>query len=127
MATDPAFAATPAFGMVQISTANTNRNGTGSLGIVKSAGANGSRVDLIRFCSAGTTTAGVVRIYISDGTNHRLVKEIMVTAVTPSTTIEVWNGEYRSPEPIVIASGDSIRASTNNAETFNVFAFGADL
>ena len=110
----------------EISAANTNRDGTGTVVVVKTAGSDGSRIDLLRVVAEGTTTAGVIRLFIHDGTSFFLVKEILVTAVTPSTSTEVFSSEWVPTEPILLPSGYSLRAATNNAETFNVFAFGGD-
>lgn len=118
------FAATPATAQVQISTANTNRDGTGTIGTLISAGPNGSRVDDIDICATGTTTAGVVRMFMSDGTNHRLVREFLVPAITPSATVEAYRVALRNL-CIVLKSGWSLRFSTHNAETFNVVALRA--
>jgi len=110
----------------EISTANTNRDGTGTLGTIVTAGAQGSRVDLVRVVAEGTTTAGVVRIFLHDGSTFFLVKEILVSAVTPSVTVEAASLEWQPTEPIVLPTSWTLRASTNNAETFNVFVFGGD-
>lgn len=110
----------------EISTANTNRDGTGTVATIVTAGAQGSRVDLIRSVAEGTTTAGVVRIFLHDGSTFFLVKEIIVAAVTPSTTVETSTLEWAPTEPIILPSGWTLRASTNNAETFNIFVFGGD-
>jgi hypothetical protein len=86
---------------------------------VLTAGSNGSRVDDIYIVATGTTTAGVVRLFINDGTNTRLWQEVMVTAVTPSTTVQVFNTALFN-QALILPNGYSLRASTNNAETFNV-------
>ena len=109
-----------------ISTANTNRDGTGTIGTVVTAGAQGSRVDLVRAVSTGTTTAGVVRIFVHDGSAYYLVKEILVSAVTPSTTVEVESLEWAPTEPIILPTSWSLRASTHNAEEFDVTVYGGD-
>ena len=121
MATTPAYAPTPATAQVQIATANTARDGTGTLGTLISAGASGSRVDDIDICATGTTTAGVIRMFVSDGTNHRLVREILVVGIMPSTTLEAFRVTLRNLG-IVLKSGWSLRFSTHNTETFNVVA-----
>lgn len=124
--TDPIFALTPKTGLVQISTANTARDGTGTMGTVVTAGANGSRVDCITIVATGTTTAGVVRLFIYDGSNVRLWKEILVSAITPSTTVKVFSSILNSDSdgdlPLVLQAAYQVRASTHNAETFNVAA-----
>ena len=116
-----AFASIPATAMVQISTANTNRDGTGTLGTLITAPTAGTRVDDIEITAAGTTTAGVVRMFESDGTNTRLLREFLIPAVTPSTTVAVYNLQLKN-QAIVLKSGLSLKFSTHNAETFNIFA-----
>lgn len=120
MAITAQYASTPRAAVGQVSVANTNRDGTGTLATIFTAGASGSRVDDIKIQATGTTTAGVVRLFIHDGTNARLFSEILVTAVTPSTTVDAFSAVLLN-QAIVLPNGWSLRASTNNAETFNVF------
>lgn len=122
----PLFTLTPVVSVAQISTANTNRNGTGALSVVVVGGTNGTRIEYIRVVATGTVTNGVVRLYISGGTSVFLWKEIIVTATIPSTTQEVFTAEYIPTSPLVLPVGHAIEASTNNAETFNVFVHGGD-
>jgi len=85
------YASTVQNASAQISVANTARNGTGTIVSVMTGAANGSRIDDISIVATATTTAGVVRLFISDGSNIRLWQEILVSAVTPSTTVQVWS------------------------------------
>lgn len=124
--TTPIFTITPKIGMAQISTANTNLDGIGTLGTVITGTANGTRINRIDIVATGTTTAGMVRLFISDGTNHRLWREVPVTAITPSATVQAFQDEVVPTEPLVLPSGYSLRASTHNAETFNVIAHAGD-
>jgi hypothetical protein len=127
MATSPQYAATVKSAQVQIATANTARDGTGTVGTLVTGATNGTRIDDITICAAGTTTAGVIRMFIHDGTVFRLLAEFLVTAVTPSTTVAVWSLPLYNMG-IVLASGWSLRFSTNAAETFNVVVTrGGDL
>lgn len=127
MASAPVFIGTPKVWHAAISTANTNRDGTGTLGTIVSAGsAPGSRVDSVRIQAAGTTTAGVVRLFVSDGTNHRLEREVMVSAATPSATVQAWSADVVFRDGLTLPNGSSLRASTHNAESFNVIARGGD-
>lgn len=119
MATTAQYASTVRTAQAQVSVANTNRNGTGTIVTVFTAGSSGSRIDDIYITATGTTTAGVVRLFLNDGTNTYLFEEILVTAITPSTTVAVFQATLLN-QAIVLASGWSLRASTNNAETFNI-------
>jgi hypothetical protein len=119
MATTAQYASTVRTAQAQVSTANTNRNGTGTIATVFTAGSNGSRIDDIYITATGTTTAGVVRLFLNDGTNTYLFEEILVTAITPSTTVAVFQSVQLNLG-LILANGWSLRASTNNAETFNI-------
>lgn len=119
MSTSAQFAATPRAAYGQVSVANTNRDGTGTIATIFTAGSSGSRVDDIYIVATGTVTAGVVRLFLNDGTNTRLWQEILVTATVPSTTVQVWSYSLLN-QALVLPTGYSLRAATNNAETFNI-------
>lgn len=125
MASTPNYASSPSVQMAVISTANTARDGTGTIGTVFTAGSAGSRIEDITIKAQGTVTAGMIRLFIHDGTNARLWREIQVPAVTPSGTVPSW--EIRFPVFLFLQAGYSLRASTNNAETFNIVANGGNL
>lgn len=122
MAASGNYAATPRAAIAQVSTANTNRDGTGTLVTVLAGAATGTRVDDIRIQATGTVTAGVVRLYLSldNGTTNRLLREILVSATTPSTTVEAWSAALSNLGILLPNANALLRASTNNAETFNV-------
>ena len=121
MATTAQYASTTQTAQVQISTANTNRNGTGTIGTLIIGATNGTRVDDIYITATGAVTAGVVRLFISDATNIRLWQEILVTATSPNVTTAVWSYTLLN-QALLLKSGWYLAASTNNAETFNVIA-----
>lgn len=119
MATSAEYAATPATAFGQVTTANTARDGSGTIATILTAGSNGSRIDDIEIVATSTTTAGVVRLFLHDGSNYELWKEILVTAITPSTSVAVWS-YLLTDLALVLKNGWSLRASTHNTETFNV-------
>lgn len=131
MSTTANYAATPNLGIAAISTANTNRDGTGTIGTVLTAGASGSRIDAVMLKATGTTTAGMIRLFVHNGTTAYLLNEIPVLANTPSSTAPAWEVQMNASTmsqlfPVILPTGFSLRASTNNAETFNVLAVGGD-
>lgn len=131
MAVNAQYAAAPRCGINQVSVANTNRDGTGTLGSILTAGTSGTRIDAINVKAVGTTTAGMIRLFVHDGTVARLLTEVPVTAITPSGTLPSWEAQLNANTmsqllPIVLPVGYSLRAATNNAETFNVIALGGD-
>ena len=119
MASIPSYAAIPRAAAEQVSAANTARDGTGTVVTLFTAGASGSRIDDIDIVAAATTTAGVVRLFLHNGTGYRLLREILVSAITPSTTVEVFSARLRDLA-LILPTGWSLRASTHIAETFNV-------
>jgi hypothetical protein len=125
MASSPAYTATPRTERATISAANTNRDGTGTIVNLFTAGANGSRVERITICATGTTTAGMIRFFLYDGTNFDLWREVSVTAITPSGTVIAYYFQI-SNLAFILSSGKSLRVATNNAETFKIIAEGGD-
>lgn len=120
----PIFGQTPREASVAISTANTNRDGTGTVGTCFTAGTNGSVIERIDITAAGTTTAGVVRLFVHNGSTYFLWKEILVDAITPSTSIATFTVPMFLR--LTLQTTYSLRASTHNAESFNVSAWGYD-
>ena len=126
MATAPIFTDTVRQEVQAISTANTARDGTGSPPTVFTAGSSGSRIERVRVVATSTVTDGVVRLFLHDGTNSRLLKEVMVTATTPSTTVETFNATVTFTGGLMLPNGWSLRAAPHNGEPFNVFVEGGD-
>jgi len=117
MSTSPQYVGTPKSPSVAISTANTNRDGTtGTYGTVMTAGASGSRVDVIDINATGTTTAGMIRLFLGSA----LIKEIPVVAITPSATQPAWSAEVEFENGLILEAAAVLKASTHNAEAFNV-------
>lgn len=128
MATTPVYAATPVAALAQVSAANTARDGTGTVVTVIAGATGGRRLTRVLVQAVGTTTAGMVRLYLYDGTNTRLFREVSVTAITPSATVQAFRAEVVLPPEFALPSGSwELRASTEKAETFNVIALGDDV
>jgi hypothetical protein len=130
MATTAQFTAQPIIDVAQVTTANTNRDGTGTIVTVATgpstaaAAGVGKRVNRVVVQATGTTTAGVVRFFISTdgGTTNRLILEKIVPAITPSTSVAAFRSDVGELVGLVLVGGgnSTLRASTNNAETFNI-------
>lgn len=142
MSTQPAYAATPVSPVVNFSTANTNRDGTGTIATLVTARAPGTRIERIMLKAAATTTAGMIRIFkkesgltmAADGSvasysapTWRLIKEIAVAAVTPNGTTESWSQDWAPLGGLNLGAFEQIGVSTNNAEAFNALALGGHL
>lgn len=114
------FFTVPRTAVAQVTTANTARDGSGTPVTVMTAVALGTLIEDIEITATGTTTAGVVRLFIHDGTNARLWREYLVTAATPSTTVAVWSRRVTDIGLMLMNASWSLRATTHNTETFNV-------
>lgn len=89
--TTPIFCATPrSSGITTGTSANTALDGTGTVATAFTAGANGSKVDEIRFNHLGTNIATVLRVFINNGStnataaNNTLLYETTMAANTIS-------------------------------------------
>lgn len=130
MAASPQFTGTPLYGSAVVSTANTNRDGSGTLATVLTLPAGGGRIDRAVLKATGNTTAGMLRLFIHDGTAARCIAEIPVPAITVSATVASFETviDFATGESaaygLVLPAGHSLRACTHVAETFHVTAFG---
>jgi len=139
MATAAQYATTPIVEYAQVSAANTNRDGTGTTVLICSGPSSaqgsgvGKRIARVFVKGTGTTTAGMVRFYISTdgGTTKRLVTETIVTAITASASVAAFYAIVPELEGLVLqgqvsSQNCSIYASTHNAETFNIVVISAN-
>jgi hypothetical protein len=111
-------------GLVKISTANSNRDGTGTLGTVLTGASNGTLIKNVFIKATGTTSQGMIRLFVYDGSNTRLLREIDVDPVTPSATD--FSFVERVSLDFVLKSGHILKASTEIANNFNIIAEGLD-
>lgn len=121
------FASTPRSEISEISAANTNRDGSGT--IVSGFTADptkGSRVDRIEIKAVGVTTAGMVRAFRKDGAGAwKFWREYQVTAAVPSASVPSFSfvddeiGQIMKP-------GMQIGFATHNAEAFVQHVSGGD-
>ena len=130
MGTTPVFAATPHVGAVLTqATFDTSLTAPTNVATIFTAGASGSRVDTIRITQVATSgNAGILNIFLYDGSTYHLIDLYAYGAVTLSTTSQ--------PNPVdiyyqnlVFATGWSLRCTittTGGQAAFKVTAFGGD-
>jgi hypothetical protein len=127
MALEPAFAVTPRIGAVNVSTANTNRDGTGTVATLITGAATGTRIAEIVVQARVTTTAGMVRIFLYDGTTYRFFDEVAIAAATASASVKATRVSTLYSNLVLPNASWSLVVSTHNAESMDVTALGADL
>ena len=99
--TSPVLPITPQVPVGQtLLTANTNKDGTGTVVTLFTAGANGSKVDGVQIAYTGTSVATVVRLFVNNGSatttasNNTLIKSISVPANTMTSEISTASDFY---------------------------------
>jgi len=86
MSTSAQYASTPKVGSANLTTADTSLTAPTTVSTILTAGASGTRIDYIEVQGVATTVAGLVNLFIYDGTNYILWQQVPVNVVTSSTT-----------------------------------------
>lgn len=131
MATSAQYVTQPIIDLTQIpATANTNRDGTGTITAVCSgpsttAGSGvGKRIIKIHCMSIGTAGNGILRFFYStdNGTTKRLILEKTIPYTVPSSTVAAYRFEVPELVGLVLPGGNThqLSVSTHNAEAWNI-------
>jgi hypothetical protein len=126
------YASTPKFGSATLSTADTSLTAPTTVGTILTAGASGTRIDYIDIQGVATTVAGLINLFVFDGTNYILWQQVPVIAITSSTTATAFTALLSSNGnanfmPLTLPTGYSLRATTTVAQTgIRVTAYGGD-
>jgi hypothetical protein len=134
--TSPIFIINGNIAVARISAANTTSDGSGSLVTVLTAGANGSRVDGIRFrnsqVSLAASSSMVHRIFLSDtaGTNFRIIGEVATAAATRSAIAVGATSIFTFDQPIIMKPGQVMSVCQSVyvgvQDQFDVTAYAGD-
>lgn len=129
MATNPIFTSTARADFVNVAAANTARDGTGTITTLVTGVAAGTKVFEIDAQATVTTTAGMIRIFISSdsGTTWRLFDEITIAAATPSASVKATRNLTTYNNLILPSTSHKLGVTTHNAESINVIALSGDL
>lgn len=129
MATQPAYAATPNNGSALLGAAETSLTVPTTTSTIFTAGASGSKIEEIRVTGIATTVAGLVYVFLHDGSNYRLFDTVTITATTASTSVSPFTLGARQYDNLILKTGWSLRASQSiagNASLLVFHAFGGD-
>ena len=126
--TSPIFPNVPIIGIANVSgaTAVTARTPiTGTTGLVKltDTSTNGTRIDAITVKATGTSVAGLLDVWIYNGTTSFLFDEIAYAAVTANTTT-VSNVATTTYATLTLPPTYQIYVSQQVTSNCAVFAFG---
>lgn len=110
-------------GMVQISTANSALDGSGTIGLVIQAGSNGCLIKSVIVKAITDVTEGMVRLFVDDNNGTKeLLREIYIPKITKASINKAF--ETRVELDFMLKANYKLQASTQNANTFNVIAEG---
>jgi hypothetical protein len=132
MSTSAQYASTPKFGSANLTTADTSLTAPTTVGTIVTAGASGTRIDYIDIQGVATTVAGLINLFVYDGTTYFLWNQVPVIAITSSTTVPAFSALLSSNNnsnimPLTLPTGYSLRATTSEAQTgVRVSAYGGD-
>ncbi len=125
--TVPVFVTTPKAPAVRFTTANTARDGTGTLGTLYTAGAAGAFFKGFRWQSEGTNTAGFIRLFVqaAGAGNYELLYEALAPATTPAVGVTAaLSGEWYPIGGIVLGAGDVVKVGTQIGEPYSAWLVG---
>jgi len=129
--TNPIFALTPEIAIVTVTAATTDRTGatTTNLATLLTATTNGTKITQIGAKVAGTNSACLVLIFISDtsGANFKLYDEIALAAITPTTLITSQRA-VTAYSDLQLKSGQVVKVGITvaTAAGVNIFAIKGD-
>lgn len=130
MANNPAFSSTPAAGAGLLpATADTSQTAPANVTIVLAAGANGTQIYELCCEPVGTTVAGLVNVFLFDGTTYHLYDQVPITASTVSQ-VAANPRVVRTYPNLILPNGWSLRVAgtvAGNQSLVKVSALGANL
>jgi len=126
MATAPAYAATPGIEAASVSTANTNRDGTGTIATILTAGSSGTRIEEIVVKADADPADCTIVFYYHDGSAYHVFDEWDIgNPAAGSATVASYR-EARRYDSLVIPSGSTLRASITAALTAGAIQITAE-
>lgn len=130
--TSPIFPVVPNVGWGKLLTANTAKDGTGTVVTVFTAGANGARVDEIRVRALGTNVATALRVFQNNGstnataTNNTLIAGSTIAAATISEVAEFGETIIQINKSIPAGHVINTTIGTTVAAGLQVTCYGGD-
>lgn len=130
MAATPSFAATPKVGAGLVhATLDTSLTAPTNVTTIITGGSSGTKVEELIFQGVGTTVASVVNVFLYDATTYHLVDQVLVTAITSSTTAVAFRARRQYQNLLLPSTSHSIRVTNTvagNQSMIKVSALGAD-
>lgn len=131
MATAPKFASTPRVGSGLVSaTLDTSLTAPSNVTTLLTGVAAGTKVEEIVVQGVGTTVAGVLNVFLYDGSTYHLIDQFSISAVTSSATAVAYRSVRQYTNLLLADNTWSLRVAqtvSGNQSMLKVTATGADL
>jgi len=131
MAKTPAFASVARLGVAAVSTANTARDGTGTIVDILTGVAAGTRIDRVVVITTNDPADSIVTLFIHNGTSYFLYDEVdLGNPAAASNTLPGFRWEKAYYDLVLPTASFKFAAAITVALTagvMNVFAHGSDL
>lgn len=129
MAASPQFISTPRVATVNIATANTAIDGTGTITTLIAGSSSGTRILEIVAKGAATGAACLVNVFLSTdgGTTWRIFDTISLAAATVSATVASARTSTLYTNVLLASSSHVIGVTVTVSQSVNVHALGGDL
>jgi hypothetical protein len=129
MAAKPAFISIPSIGRASLSAANTATDGTGTITDLVVGVAAGTRILEIVVQGTGITVAGLVNLFLWNGTNWGLFDQLTIAGVSGSVTVRSHRVTVAYQNLVIPDSASKLGCAITVAQTspVNVLAFGGSI
>lgn len=131
MAATPTFVSTPRLAVAAVSTANTGRDGSGTIATVITGVAAGTKISRVVVAATGDPADSIVTLFLHDGTTAWYWDSVDLGNPSAGSTNADSARFERTYEDLILPDASwSLRAAITVALTSgqaNVFAFGGDL
>lgn len=128
-ATAPQFSATANVGSGLIpATQDTSETAPTNVTTIITGGSSGTKVEEIRFQGVGTTVAGKINVFLHDGSTYHCVQQLLITAVTDSTTATAFTS-LQQYSNLIVKNGWTLKVSqtiAGNVSLVKVTGTGGD-
>lgn len=132
MATGAAYASTVIVGTgtapATLDTSLTAPSNVTTLSFSTAVGSSGAKIEELRIVGVATTVAGIVNVFLYDGSTYHLFDQVTIPAVTSSTTAAAFSTAVRY-DNFFVPSGWSVRFTvtvSGNQSGLKVIALGAN-
>lgn len=130
--TAPIYSRQPQISWGEVDTANTAKDGTGTVVTVFTADTEGGRIERVKVRAKGTNVATVMRFWINNGStnataaNNTLIYEATIAATTLSEVAALADNDIKFPDPIALPPGYKLNVTigTTVAAGLHVVAIG---